>query len=383
MYTWIAMFLDFIAAMVAVTTYRGATTCCGEPIFNILLDINWDILFRVVTVIYLLMIFAEIVPVIRKGMPFNIINPTIGFIITFGMFFDDSVAEAVAMWIIEASAIFFEFLVYRTNARIFRETSERLAQIEVDLENVKKSRRQILESSIHLSRHSNHGSKEFSTREFDMSRRKSQRSHSNTQHAHDNANDTDMDQSMSGNSFGDDDSNDDASFSGESFCEENNTPSKTINTSAKIIGTAPSPLQRMKSTVSRSQMSTARSTRSGFSRSMSMASGRTFIPGERKQNRLLRERRMLREKKKSDEKDLHYHFVGTILNVSLAALALSLIVGISTTQGLCFDEDNVKIFSMNQLSKCNTCKKPGDPNWPEDDYCESCDGIRQCYYPYY
>merc|ERR1711865_1109995 len=108
-FTWTAMALDFIAAMVAVCTYKGATKCCGEDIFKIILDINWDVLFRFVTTLYLVMVFAEIIPVIKKGVPFNIINPTIGFIITIGMFFDDSVMEAVAMWIIEALAIFLNF----------------------------------------------------------------------------------------------------------------------------------------------------------------------------------------------------------------------------------------------------------------------------------
>ena len=36
LFTWTAMLLDFIAAMVAVTTYKGATKCCDDPIFDIL-----------------------------------------------------------------------------------------------------------------------------------------------------------------------------------------------------------------------------------------------------------------------------------------------------------------------------------------------------------
>ena len=51
--------------------------------------------------LYLVLIFAEIIPVVRQGLPFNVLNPLLGFAITFAMFFDDSVAEALAMWIIE------------------------------------------------------------------------------------------------------------------------------------------------------------------------------------------------------------------------------------------------------------------------------------------
>ena len=61
------------------------------------------------------------------------------------------------------------------------------------------------------------------------------------------------------------------------------------------------------------------------------ASRATIIPGEIKQNRLLRERRILREKKRSEEKDLYYHFIGTILNVSLATLAMIFIIAIAST----------------------------------------------------
>ncbi|KAL3915836.1 MAG: hypothetical protein SGILL_005458 [Bacillariaceae sp.] len=153
-FTWLVLLFDFIAAMVAVTTYDGATTCCGEPIFSMLINLNWDVFFRVITYLYLILIFAEIVPVVRQGLPFNILNPTLGFAITFAMFFDDSVAEAVAMWIIEATAIFFEFLIYRTKARLFREETERLAKTDSDLAELNKSRR---ESKRWLQKNSSHG----------------------------------------------------------------------------------------------------------------------------------------------------------------------------------------------------------------------------------
>lgn len=308
------------------------------------LDLNWDILFRVVTALYIVLVLAEIIPVIKKGMPFNIVNPTIGFIITIGMFFDDSIAEAVAMWVIEALAIFFEFLVYRVNARIFRETNDRLKQIDESLENVKKSRRLILETSRHNSRYY---SSQNSTDDMEMNGRKSPLG-SKILHQYDGDSDSGDDgDSLSGHSFGDDDDDDD-DFSEPSFDEEKNTtipetavsPQRIIK-STKSRETIERPARNPALTTSLSRnpnIQRTKSTNSNLETNSSAHSyctsgrGRTpTIPGERKQNQLLRDRRILREKKKAQEKDLQYHFLGTILNVSLAVIALILIIAIAST----------------------------------------------------
>merc|ERR1711865_1352694 len=105
--------------------------------------------------------------------------------------------------------------------------------------------------------------------------------------------------------------------------------------------------------------------------------GRTpTIPGERKQNRLLRQRRLQRERLKAQEKDLYYHFFGTILNSSLALLALAFICGIATTGGLCVIDVNFKIFESNQFDKCS---------WNEDFESGKCvdeEGSKRCYFSY-
>lgn len=108
-----------------------------------------------------------------------------------------------------------------------------------------------------------------------------------------------------------------------------------------------------------------------------MTGGRIRLPGEVKQNRLLRQRRMLREKKKAESVDLHYHFIGTILNVSLAAIAMIFIVTIASTGGLCFKDNSVKVFSFNQLSICDKC-------FSRSEECQVCDADKgnQCYFPY-
>lgn len=147
-FIWASMILDFIAALVSITTYDGVTTCCGVPIFDIASAlINWDQLIRVTTYIYMSMIFIEIFPVFKKGLPINLINPFLGFTITFAMFFDDRIMEAVTMWAIEAAAIFCEVYVYRLKAVEFQEGEERVNACTEEL-NARKSKRRMSNDSF-------------------------------------------------------------------------------------------------------------------------------------------------------------------------------------------------------------------------------------------
>jgi hypothetical protein len=124
-FIWAAMILDFIAALISITTYDGATTCCNVPIFEIAsANTNWDILFRIITYIYMTLIIIEILPVFQKGIPINLINPVLGFTITFAMFIDYHIREAVTMWVIEAIAVVFEVLVLRLKVQEFKEGEE-------------------------------------------------------------------------------------------------------------------------------------------------------------------------------------------------------------------------------------------------------------------
>ena len=51
--TWLALVLDFIAAMVSIFSYDEATRCCGVPIFDTASKaIDWDVFIRVTTYIY-------------------------------------------------------------------------------------------------------------------------------------------------------------------------------------------------------------------------------------------------------------------------------------------------------------------------------------------
>jgi hypothetical protein len=170
-FTWSILILDFIAAMVAITTYDGVTTCCGESILSGAANIPWDSVIRVTTYVYLIAIFLEIIPVLRKGIPFNLLNPILGFAITFAMFFDDRMVEAIFMWLIEVSAIFLEFLVYRLQSKHYHERESRLVRVAKDLEPFKHKSSRKMASAESLS-------------------------------------DSDDEESLSGDSFGDDDEED-------------------------------------------------------------------------------------------------------------------------------------------------------------------------------
>eukprot|EP00980_Cylindrotheca_fusiformis_P006012 scaffold1284_cov108-Cylindrotheca_fusiformis.AAC.26 len=141
-FIWLSMILDFIAALVSMTTYDGVTTCCGVPIFDIASAvINWDKFIQVTTYIYMAMIFIEVFPVFEKGLPINLINPFLGFTITFAMFFDDRILEAVTMWAIEAVAIFCEVYVYRLKSLDYKEGEERVNACTEELDSRKSKRR--------------------------------------------------------------------------------------------------------------------------------------------------------------------------------------------------------------------------------------------------
>jgi len=453
------MVLDFIASMVAVVQYDGSTECCGEYVMNMLVKTRWDVVFRVITVLYVCMILAEIVPVIKNGVPFNVINPAFGFAITAGMFFDDSVIEAVLMWVIEALAIFFEFLVYRVNARIYFETVWKLKQVSEELESLKLKRKRFagemmtlnggtMHNSVHSgspngsihsgSMHSGsmhngsmhngsmHGSR-HATRMFGASThgprhgdpmhgpRHSGSMHGGSRHGdptHGSRHIRDVEMGMNGPSQkrrgpsrhsydvdndDDDDDDDDDSLSGhsfggdEDFYDEQTPSGRSLTASPSIrprqgrvhMSRIPSGLNRARSrdALGSSNHSYGASTAvTGFT---GIPGNRFRLPGEVKQNRLLRQRRVLREEKKAQEKDLHYHFIATILNVSLAVAALIFVVTISSTGGLCFYNGEMKPFSFDQLRLCDRCGND------KSEECQSCanesNGYEehQCYYPYY
>ena len=104
------------------------------------------------------------------------------------------------------------------------------------------------------------------------------------------------------------------------------------------------------------------------------------LPGEIRQNKLLRERRVLRENQKRDSVELRLQLISTFFGVGLAIISLVLVITIASTGGLCVADGVAKIFASDQLAKCNQCTDA------TSDVCEFCpdDGQpTQCYFPYY
>jgi hypothetical protein len=143
--TWLALFFDFLNALVATITYGGETTqCCGKSIMNALSDnVNWDKLILVVTSLYMLLIFLEVLPVMKDAFPFNLFNPVIGFLITFAVFFSDSITEAATCWSFEALAVLCEIFGYRLRLQMFADRKARLKQCRKDIKKLRKIKRKV------------------------------------------------------------------------------------------------------------------------------------------------------------------------------------------------------------------------------------------------
>lgn len=116
--TWLTFLCDFTAALVTLIQFDEVAQCCDRDILNFgAININWALIIQISVVGYLILILLEVYPVIRRGFPFNIVNPLIGFMMTFALFFDDSYMEALIMWGIETCAVLCEFAMYRVKIR--------------------------------------------------------------------------------------------------------------------------------------------------------------------------------------------------------------------------------------------------------------------------
>jgi hypothetical protein len=153
-FIWISLVLDIICAIVAITTYSKVTTCCGKAVWSMGGSLDWSKAMRVITYLYILGILIEFLPVVRQaGIPWNIFNPMFGFLLTFAVFFDDSRAEAISMWILETIAIVFDFMVYRLKAQKRMSRLTRLDEIdELVSKQAKKGKNALGTSSAHSTR---------------------------------------------------------------------------------------------------------------------------------------------------------------------------------------------------------------------------------------
>jgi hypothetical protein len=97
-----------------------------------------------------------------------------------------------------------------------------------------------------------------------------------------------------------------------------------------------------------------------------------------RENKLYRERRVLRESNANDRRHLRYHLIGVCVNCFLLGVSLLIICVISKNKGLCIvDMEAPNVFLNNQLEQCFQCQGVQGT-------CQIChaDGSSQCYYPY-
>jgi hypothetical protein len=111
---WLALLPDLGAAFHSIFSFTGLSHCCGKPLLNLgNNDINWCKVFERMTWAYCFLILLEIYPVVQRGLPFNLVNPPLGFFLTIVLFFDDGKYDALIMWFIEVLSVVFEIVVWR------------------------------------------------------------------------------------------------------------------------------------------------------------------------------------------------------------------------------------------------------------------------------
>jgi hypothetical protein len=218
----------------------------------------------------------------------------VGFLITFAVFFDDSVVQAAIMWVIETMAVSCEVYIFRLRSLAYKERVKRLEKTDdaiKNLRNTKKKIKQLYESGKNLNI-SNHSMGSCSC-----------------------------------------DGESDDSFHDETGSKDDMT------TGGKSTGTDISKVR---------------------------------------ENKLYRERRVLRESNANDRRHLRYHLIGVCVNCFLVCLSLLIICVISKNKGLCIvDMEAPNVFQNNQLERCFDCQGV-------QGMCEVCreDGTSHCYYPY-
>jgi len=305
--TWMAFFFDFLNSLVAIITYGGETTkCCGASLMSAFGGtFDWDKTILIVTCMYMFMIFLEVVPVMRDAFPFNLLNPAVGFLITFAVFFSDSIKEAAIMWAVEAMAVGCEVVNYRLRVQRFNNRKARLKKTKKEIENLRKIKRKVKNQFIS-------GGGKILAR-ADSSK-------------------VILDFNDS-SSFAEDSSFFDDIETQYNSGDAHTVASRTAITSVSNIGTA-------------------------------------------RETRLLRDRRQLIRSQAEDQNELRFHFIGMCINVFLVVFSLLMIVIIAKNGGMCLvDMRFGNIFKDDQLDKCDRCSN-------DEEVCERCDGVTQCYYPY-
>lgn len=129
---WSTLVLDVLVAVVSIATFGGTVTqCCDRAVMASIPGIDWNLFMNVISYIYLIGIFLEIHPVVREGpIPWNLLNPVFGFLISFAVFVDDSKGEAITIWIMEMGSVILEIVTYRRLRILHARKHERLDKLD-------------------------------------------------------------------------------------------------------------------------------------------------------------------------------------------------------------------------------------------------------------
>eukprot|EP00980_Cylindrotheca_fusiformis_P001019 scaffold276_cov132-Cylindrotheca_fusiformis.AAC.14 len=138
---WATLILDLLVAIVSIATFGGTVTmCCGVAIMASVPGIDWNLFMNVVSYIYLMGILIEIHPVVREGpIPWNLLNPILGSILSFAVFVDDSKAEAICIWVMELVTVILELWTYLKLRKLYKREERRIDRISANIESERRS----------------------------------------------------------------------------------------------------------------------------------------------------------------------------------------------------------------------------------------------------
>jgi len=141
---WATLIFDCLVAIVTIATYSGTVTmCCNQVTMASIPTIDWNTFIKVVSYIYLVGIFLEIHPVVREGpIPWNLLNPIFGSLLSFAVFVDDSKAEAIGIWILEITSVVLEGITYRKLKTLYQREERRLKKVDSFLKSDQSSSNQ-------------------------------------------------------------------------------------------------------------------------------------------------------------------------------------------------------------------------------------------------
>jgi hypothetical protein len=134
-YIWGTLILDLIVGVVSISTFGDSVTmCCRKAIMASSVSLNWNLLMKIISYLYMIGIILEIYPVVRAGpIPWNLLNPIFAFFLSLAVFVDDSKAEAISIWILESASVVLEFLTYINLKKLYKKEEQRIEKLSKNI----------------------------------------------------------------------------------------------------------------------------------------------------------------------------------------------------------------------------------------------------------